>query len=351
MNTTQTTQKLTKKDFASSAAIRWCPGCGDYAILNAVQRVLAQENASKEKTVFVSGIGCSSRLPYYLSTYGFHTIHGRATSVATGLKLARPDLDVWIVSGDGDSLSIGAGHFVHLIRRNVDVNLLIFNNRIYGLTKGQFSPTSEKGKVTKSSPDGSSDRPLEAVSLAYSLGATFIARSIDTNVAHLTTVLSRAMKNRGTSIVEIYQNCNIFNDGAFSNYTDRDIKENHALWLEDKKPLLFGDKKDRAVTMDNFSPKAVSYPNAGSSVANDNLLHNEQNKMLGAFYNEMTIDPDLPTPFGVFYEKSEKTYEEEKGVFENIKGDIPYPLPEKTRTQGIQRLLNEIKTTDFWSVD
>ena len=240
---------LTKKDFQTDQEVRWCPGCGDYAILSAVQQVFPELGIPREKFVVVSGIGCSSRFPYYMNTFGFHTIHGRAPAVATGLKLARPELEVWIATGDGDSMSIGGNHLIHVLRRNVGVKILMFNNRIYGLTKGQYSPTSELGKKTKSTPAGSVDYPFNPLSLAIGAGATFIARSVDIFQNPLRDTLRRAAQHKGTAYVEIYQNCNIFNDKAFSGLTDKETKDDTALYLEHGKPLVFGKNKDRGIRM------------------------------------------------------------------------------------------------------
>ncbi len=227
---------LTKKDFQSDQEVRWCPGCGDYAILNAVQTVLPQLGIPRERFVVVSGIGCSSRFPYYMNTYGFHTIHGRAPAVATGVKIANPELNVWVVTGDGDALSIGGNHLIHAMRRNVGLKILMFNNRIYGLTKGQYSPTSEVGKRTKSTPFGSVDRPLHPLSLALGAEATFVARSVDVYQKHLMEVLKAAAAHEGTAFVEIYQNCNIFNDGAFESFTEKDVRSEMNIELEQGRP-------------------------------------------------------------------------------------------------------------------
>src|SRR5215471_17200459 len=232
--------KLTAKDFQTDQDVRWCPGCGDYSILKQVHTILPQLGLKKEEFVFISGIGCSSRFPYYTETFGMHSIHGRATAIASGLKAARPELSVWIVTGDGDSLSIGGNHFIHLLRRNFDVNILLFNNQIYGLTKGQYSPTSEKNKVTKSTPFGSIDHPFNPLALALGADATFVARSMDRDPKHLQEILVRSHKHKGASFLEIYQNCNIFNDGAFEVYTEKTTKSIETIFLEQGKPLLFG---------------------------------------------------------------------------------------------------------------
>src|SRR5713101_4115222 len=244
--------QLTRKDFQSDQEVRWCPGCGDYSILAQVQKVMPELNIPRENVVFVSGIGCSSRFPYYMNTYGFHSIHGRAPAIATGLKTTRPDLQVWVVTGDGDALSIGGNHFIHMLRRNVDINYILFNNRIYGLTKGQYSPTSELGKKAKSTPYGSVDRPFNPLSLALGAEATFVARSVDVFQSHLKATLKRAAAHQGTAFIEILQNCNIFNDGAWENLTERDLRDDNTLAIEHGQPLIFGKNKDKGIRMDGL---------------------------------------------------------------------------------------------------
>src|SRR5215467_4548495 len=239
--------QLTRKDFQSDQEVRWCPGCGDYSILAQVQKVMPELHIPREKIVFVSGIGCSSRFPYYMNTYGFHTIHGRAPAIATGIKMSRPDLQVWVVTGDGDGLSIGGNHFIHMLRRNVDLKVLLFNNRIYGLTKGQYSPTSELGKKAKSTPYGSIDAPFNPISLAIGAEATFVARSVDVFQAHLKDTLKHAAAHKGSAFVEILQNCNIFNDGAWTGITEKDARSEHVIQLEHGKPLVFGKNRDKGI--------------------------------------------------------------------------------------------------------
>ena len=250
--------QYTKADFESENDVRWCPGCGDYAILSAVQAVMPTLGIPKEKFVFVSGIGCSSRFPYYMNCYGFHTIHGRAMTVATGVKSINPDLSVWVITGDGDGLSIGGNHFLHAIRRNQDFKVLLFDNKIYGLTKGQYSPTSELGKKTKSTPMGSIDNPVNPVSLAIAAGATFVARTVDNNVKHMKEMFTRAANHKGTAFIEIYQNCLVFNDAAFENYTEKDVKNENSIYLENGKPLIFGKNSDKAVKLSGFHPEIVN---------------------------------------------------------------------------------------------
>ncbi|MGN6800685.1 MAG: 2-oxoacid:ferredoxin oxidoreductase subunit beta, partial [Ginsengibacter sp.] len=250
-------QKLTAKDFATDQEVRWCPGCGDYSILAQVQRVFPTLGIPKENFVIISGIGCSSRFPYYMNTYGMHSIHGRATAIASGLKASRPELSVWIVTGDGDSLSIGGNHTIHLLRRNFDVNILLFNNEIYGLTKGQYSPTSEQTKITKSSPFGSIDHPFNPAALALGADATFVARTMDRDPKHLQDMLLRSAKHKGASFLEIYQNCNIFNDGAFEIFTDKKTKAEETLFLVHGEPLVFGETKNKGIRLNGLKPEVV----------------------------------------------------------------------------------------------
>ena len=250
--------KLKPSDFASDQEVRWCPGCGDYAILKAVQKCLAELNADKAKTVFVSGIGCASRLPYYMSTYGFHTIHGRAPAFATGIKITNPELDVWIITGDGDALSIGGNHLIHILRRNLDCQILLFNNEVYGLTKGQASPTSRSGTVSPSTPDGSHESPLSACELALSTGATFVARGIDTSIKQLIPTLIQAKEHNGSSFIEIYQNCIVYNDGVFNSFTERINTANQQINVENGKPLIFGENRNKGLIInDNHSALEV----------------------------------------------------------------------------------------------
>lgn len=299
---------LKAKDFATDQDVRWCPGCGDYAILNAVQRVVAKIGASRENTVFISGIGCSSRFPYYMSTYGFHTIHGRAPGFVTGLKVANPDLDVWMVTGDGDGLSIGGNHLMHLLRRNVNVNAMLFNNRIYGLTKGQYSPTSEQGKRTKSTPMGSLDYPIDPVRMALAAGGTFVARSTDKDRG-LPEVLTRAAAHRGTSFCEIYQNCNIFNDNAFEPLTGKDTREDNVLYLEHGKPMVFGKDIKKGLRMVGMRPEVVTLGEAGIT-EDDLLFHDETNPALAMLLSTLH-HPEFPEPMGVFYVEQRPCYEDQ----------------------------------------
>ena len=296
-STTQAT--YTRKDFTSDQAVRWCPGCGDYAILAQTQKVFPDLGRKKEDFVFISGIGCSSRFPYYMDTYGFHTIHGRAPAIASGVKISRPDLSVWVVTGDGDGLSIGGNHTIHMLRRNLDMNVMLFNNRIYGLTKGQYSPTSEVGKVTKSTPMGSLDIPFNPLSLALGAGSTFIARTIDKETKHLQEMITESYKHKGTSFMEIYQNCNIFNDGAFSSLTDRDTKADTVLWLEDGQPLVFGSEKTKGIRLDGNKPVVVEIGDEWST--EDLLVHDKSDYVIASLLANMTYLPDFPDPVGIFY--------------------------------------------------
>jgi len=303
---------LTAKDFANDNEVRWCPGCGDYSILAQVQKVMPNLGVPKENVVVVSGIGCSSRFPYYMNTYGMHSIHGRATAIASGLKAARPELSVWIVSGDGDSLSIGGNHTIHLLRRNFDVNLLLFNNQIYGLTKGQYSPTSETSKVTKTSPFGSIDHPFNPLALAMGADATFIARTMDRDPKHMQQVLTAAHLHKGASFVEIYQNCLIFNDAAFEVFTEKSSKADEALFLEQGKPLLFGAKQNKGIKLDGFKPVVVDLDNGAS--LDDIWVHDANDFYKAQILVRMFDDPKtaghLPRPFGVFYQTDRDCYED-----------------------------------------
>ncbi len=308
MSNNVTMPQLTAKDFASDQDIRWCPGCGDYSILAQVKKVLPTLGIPREKFVFVSGIGCSSRFPYYVNTFGFHSIHGRAPAVASGVKITRPDLSVWVVTGDGDALSIGGNHLLHAIRRNLDIKIILFNNRIYGLTKGQYSPTSEFGKKTKSTPMGSVDFPLHPISVAIGAEATFVARSLDVNTKHLEEVLIRAAGHKGTAFVEVYQNCNIFNDMAFEYVAGKDSRDDHMLALEHGKPLIFGKNRDRGIRLNGTTPEIVLL---GGDVKEDDLLfHDEKaNEPTLAYLLSRMHHPDFPEPMGVFRAVQRPTYE------------------------------------------
>jgi 2-oxoglutarate ferredoxin oxidoreductase subunit beta len=301
---------LKPADYASDQDVRWCPGCGDYSILAQMKKMLASKAFDRENTVFVSGIGCSSRFPYYLNTYGMHSIHGRAPAIASGLKQVRPDLMVWIITGDGDGLSIGGNHLLHLIRRNIDVNIVLFNNRIYGLTKGQYSPTSDLGHVTKSTPMGSIDNPLHPLSIAIGCEATFVARSVDVHIKHLGTVLERAADHKGTSFIEVYQNCIVFNDGAFDYATDRKQKAETTVELEHGKPLIFGEKRNKGIRLNGMEPEIVEL---GKGISEDDLLfHDEkaQEPSLAYLLSRMRF-PEFPEPIGVFRAVDRPRYDHE----------------------------------------
>lgn len=300
---------LTKADFVSEQTVRWCPGCGDYSILANVQKVMPGLNIPKENIVFVSGIGCSSRFPYYMDTYGLHTIHGRAPAFATGLKVARPDLAVWLVTGDGDGLSIGGNQLLHMLRRNLDINVLLFNNRIYGLTKGQYSPTSEQGKVTKSTPFGSPDSPLNPMLFALSAGATFIARTFDVDAIGMQDIFIEAAKHKGTSFVEIYQNCNIFNDGTFAAVSDRSAREDRILRLKHRKPFIFGREQNKGIRLNGLKPEVVDL---GDGVNENQLLTHDQFSRDSTLANLLSgFDyPEFPVPMGILRQVENSTYEE-----------------------------------------
>ena len=308
-----TVAALTAKDFVTDQEVRWCPGCGDYSILASVQRVMPTIGVAKENIVIISGIGCSSRFPYYMNTYGMHSIHGRATAIASGLKASRPELSVWIVAGDGDSMSIGGNHTIHMLRRNLNVNFLVFNNQIYGLTKGQYSPTSEVNKVTKSSPQGSIDHPFNPAALALGADASFVGRTMDRDPKHMQTMIARAEKHQGTSFLEIYQNCNIFNDGAFEIFTEKSTKQVHGLYVEQGKPLTFGANAEMGIRFDGMRPEVVEIGTKYS--ADDMWIHDEKDFykaqiLTRLFDNPSEVGAVFPRPFGVFYTNDRPCYEE-----------------------------------------
>ncbi len=303
------TSRLTKKDFETDQDVRWCPGCGDYAILANVQRVMPELGIALEDMVWVSGIGCSSRFPYYMNTYGFHTIHGRAPAFAMGIKTANPALSVWMATGDGDGLSIGGNHLMHCLRRNLDIKILMFNNRIYGLTKGQYSPTSETGKVTKSTPTGSADQPVDPAAFALGVNGSFVARSIDTEAQHLADVLRRAAKHKGTAFTEIYQNCNVFNDGAFDSFTDKAVRAERQVRVEHGKPLLFGATNNKGLRLNPRSMKLeVVNVGEGGVGPEEVLIHNETNSVLAFMLARMPY-PEFPVAIGVLFAEDRPTYD------------------------------------------
>lgn len=322
---THVERKYTKKDFESDQDVRWCPGCGDYAVLSAIQKMMPDLGIPREDIVFISGIGCSSRFPYYMNTYGFHTIHGRAPAIATGLRLARPDLKVFVITGDGDGLSIGGNHLLHILRRNVNVTILLFNNRIYGLTKGQYSPTSELGKLTKSTPTGSADRPVSPCAFARGSGATFVARAIDRNVGHMEETLRRAAQHRGAAFVEILQNCNVYNDLAWNILYDRESRIRHELRLEHGKPLAFGAVDDRhGLILEGATPRVMRLTDIPESAL---WIHDETDPWKAQVLAQLSA-PDFPIPIGVLESVQAPVYEEtlleqeRKAIADRGPGDI-----------------------------
>ncbi|NOR55451.1 MAG: 2-oxoacid:ferredoxin oxidoreductase subunit beta [Sulfurovum sp.] len=296
----------TKKDFVSDQEVKWCPGCGDYAILSAIQTALSKIGRKREDIVFVSGIGCSSRFPYYLNTYGYHTIHGRATAIASGVKTANPDLSVWVITGDGDSLSIGGNHLIHAIRRNIDMNIILFNNETYGLTKGQYSPTTKQGKVTKSTPYGSLDRPFSPAKLAFGASATFIARTLDTDPKHIEKIMLAAEEHRGTSFVEVLQNCVIFNDGCHADYTDKKTRDDYSLRLVDGKAMTFGNEVKKGLILDTLTLKIVELGEKYTEA--DCLVHDKTNEILASLLVSIDMNPEMPKLYGVIYEVKDVIY-------------------------------------------
>lgn len=331
---------LSPKDFASDQEIRWCPRCGDYSILAQMKKVLPTLGIPKEKFVFVSGIGCSSRFPYYMDTYGMHSIHGRAPAVATGVKLANPDLQVWVITGDGDSLSIGGNHFMHVLRRNVDLKVIMFNNQIYGLTKGQYSPTSPTGTKTKSTPFGSVDRPLNPLAVAIGARATFAARSVDVDIKHLCHVLERAAQHKGAAFVEVYQDCNVFNSGAFEFASKKGKKEENVIYLEHGKPLIFGKERDKGVRLNSQDqPEVVEL---GKGVSEDDLLfHDEKSEDMNlAFILASMRHPEMPEPMGVFRAVEKPTYND--AVYDQVES-----ATERSGEGDLESLFN---TGETWNV-
>ena len=331
---------LTKKDFQSDQEVRWCPGCGDYAILSAVQTVFPSLGIPRENFVVVSGIGCSSRFPYYMDTFGFHSIHGRAPAIASGIKVARPDLEVWVATGDGDALSIGGNHLIHLLRRNLGIKVVMFNNRIYGLTKGQYSPTSETGKRTKSTPFGSIDLPFNPLSLALGAGATVVARTVDIFQKHLREVLQQAAAHQGSAYIEVYQNCNIFNDGAFRYMTDKEARDEQTVYLEHGKPLVFGKDKNRGVRLHGTRLEVIEF---GDGLGPEDCLvwdESDLNPTIAFMVAQMT-PPHFPTPVGVLRAVEMPTYE--AGAVAQIEQQI------ETRGQGT--LQDLIYSGELWTVE
>lgn len=334
------------KDFSSDQDVRWCPGCGDYTILKQVQNTMPEIGVDKKDIVFISGIGCAARFPYYMNTFGMHSIHGRAPAIATGLKVSRPELSVWIITGDGDSLSIGANHFVQLLRRNVNVNLLLFNNQIYGLTKGQYSPTSPEGSVFKSTPYGSIDHPFNPLSLSMGADGTFVARAMDRDPRHLQKMLLRANDHKGTSMLEIYQNCIVFNDGAFELFTDKKSRPREAIYLENDKPLIFGKDEDKGIRLDGLKPEVVSLAD-GEYSKDDLWIHDETDKtkayLLSRFFDQPRDDGDdhFPRPFGVLFAVDRPCYDD--GVNAQIN--------EVIERKGVGDLDELLRGPETWTVE
>lgn len=330
--------KLTRKDFVSDQTVRWCPGCGDYAILATVQRVLPELGIPKENVVFISGIGCSSRFPYYMNTYGIHSIHGRALTLATGLKLARPELTIFVITGDGDALSIGGNHLLHACRRNVDLNIILFNNRIYGLTKGQYSPTSPPGTRTKSSPMGTLEEAFNPLSVALGAEATFVARTVDAQTKHMAEVVTQAVQHQGTSFIEVLQNCVIFNDGAWSSLTDPAVREDNSLFLEHGKPLIFGKNHDKGIRLSGLTPEIVSL---AETAVEDLLVHDTKtpNPTLAYLLSRLTA-PHYPVPLGVFRSVDHTTYEQ--GVLSQV--------AEARRVRGVGTLASLYNADETWTI-
>lgn len=327
------------KDFKVDIDVRWCAGCGGYSILSQVQKILPTLGIPKEKITFISGIGCSSRFPYYMDVYGFHSIHGRALAVASGLKIARPDLSIWVATGDGDNMSIGGNHFIHACRRNLDMNILMFNNEIYSLTKGQYSPTTKQGQTTKSSPFGVIDNPFNPAALALGAGASFVARAVDSDVKRLAYLFERAAQHKGISFVEVYTNCVIFNDGVFENFRDKTLSKDHTVMLEDGKPLIFGQNKDKGIKLDGFTPVVVDLNDSNNSV-NDLIIHNEKDSTLAFILANMTYNSSLPRPLGVFQSLDKSTYED---MADN-------QMEEQIAKKGEGDLAKLLKGEDFWEI-
>jgi len=333
-------EELTAKDFKAPIDVRWCSGCGDFSILSQTQKTLAALNIPKENYVFVSGIGCSSRFPYYVDTYGMHTMHGRALPIATGIKIARPELSIWVATGDGDGLSIGGNHFIHAARRNVDLNVLLFNNAIYSLTKGQYSPTSLEGQITKSSPLGVLDDPFNPPSLALGSGATFVARTFDRDPKHMQEMLRRAAEHKGFSFVEIYTNCVIFNDGAYDDYTKKEVRDERTVRLVHGEPLVFGKEKDKGIRLDGHAPEVVSLTDGKWSV-NDLLVHDEHDTTLAFVLADMTYNSNVPRPVGVFQALKRKSYEQK------VQEEIEY----YSKQPGAYDLDALLKGSIFWEIN
>jgi 2-oxoglutarate/2-oxoacid ferredoxin oxidoreductase subunit beta len=332
---------LSRKDFVSDQEVRWCPGCGDYSILAQTQRVMPELGIPRENIVFISGIGCSSRLPYYMNTYGFHSIHGRAPTIATGLKASRPELSVWVVTGDGDALSIGGNHILHVIRRNVDLQIILHNNEIYGLTKGQYSPTSPLSKVTYSSPMGSIDWPLRPLAVALGAEGTFVARSLDADPHHMVEMLERAAKHHGASFVEIYQNCNIYNDGAFEDFTAKEVRADRMLFLRHGEPMIFGKNNDKGIRISGLKPEVVELGKDGIT-EKDILVHDETTEDPTIAFMLTRMDyPEFPVPVGVIRAVQRPTYNDL----------LEQQITKAIETQGEADINALFRQGDIWEVE
>jgi len=332
----QEIQPLTAKDFKTDLDVRWCAGCGDYSVLAQLQKLFPTLGIPREKFTVVSGIGCSSRFPYYVNTYGFHTMHGRALPVASGIKIANPDLSVWVITGDGDGMAIGGNHFIHAIRRNMDLKILLLNNEIYSMTKGQYSPTTQQNSKTKSSPFGVVDYPFNPIALALGSGATFVARTSYSNPKHLNYILKRAAEHKGIAFVEIYSNCVIFTDGIFDQWTNKNYIDENAVFLEDAKPLIFGREKDKAIVIDNFTPKEIQL----SGNEKELMIHNEKNVALAQMIATMSHDNNLPRPFGVFLDIEKPSYDEL----------INHQITKEIERKGKGNVDDLLKGSDFWEI-
>jgi 2-oxoglutarate ferredoxin oxidoreductase subunit beta len=340
MSTATSLTTLTAKDLASDQEVRWCPGCGDYSILAQMKKAMAPLGIPREKMVFISGIGCSSRFPYYMNTYGFHTIHGRAPTFATGLKVSRPDLSVWVITGDGDGLSIGGNHLIHAIRRNIDLKIVLFNNEIYGLTKGQYSPTSRVGTKSKSTPGGSSDHPLHALSLALGAGATFVARTVDVDIAHLSETLKRAAAHKGTALIEVYQNCLIFNDDAFKYASDKSVKSDNMVYLEHGKPMVFGKNRDKGVRLNGLELEVVQL---GDGVTEKDLIVHDEKAEQPTLANLLSrmVYPEMPECLGVLRCVEQPTFD----------GQLHEQSERAVKAKGRGQLEALFASDDMWTVD
>jgi 2-oxoglutarate/2-oxoacid ferredoxin oxidoreductase subunit beta len=327
--------QLKAKDFKSDQEVRWCPGCGDYSILNSVQAVMAEIGVPKENTVVVSGIGCSSRFPYYMDTYGFHGIHGRANAIATGVKVSNPDLAVWVITGDGDGLSIGGNHMIHSLRRNVNLKIILFNNEIYGLTKGQYSPTSPRGLRTKTSPYGSVDAPFNPLQLALGAGSTFVARTMDVSPKHMKIVLKAAAEHEGSAFVEVWQNCVIFNDGAYKEWLDKKVRDDQIINLVDGEPMIYGADREKGLTVDGCHVKIVR--------ADDASIWDSRVDSPGPAFimSQLDSNPEMPRPFGVFRQVNQPT----------LDGLITDQVQEVTKSRGVGDIKDLLYTPDVWVVD